>query len=416
MQRIFKSVLSIILLFSFAGSVFADIKIRQKISMGGQSFETTKMIKGARQRTQQKSEMGGGTADYMSQVATIEQCDLRRTVQVNDRKKLYFIEPFAEDSSGTVPVTRPTSPQTRRGGTVTINYSVIDTGERELLFGLTARHLKIVQETVSTADSCGGAQQSKMEIDGWFADFSADFNCPVEIPQTPRGQVSKPDCRDRIVYKRSGPANPGFMLNGTTRFFDENGNVTVSQTTETIELSRAPLAPSLFDVPADYRLAASPDELYSMPSMTDILRQQQTDENPPLPSTATAKNVQLNITYGSEAKINQGETKKYLQDLLRLRNFNPLAGGAFDYVLNVEIKKVRESSASKVGGIFGKVTGIDTKTAKTEVELVLTLIKSDSNTQIGQTRIIQKFDGSPTDAVRSAIADGLEKVLFKIVN
>ena len=108
MKRFFRSVLSIILLLSFAGSVFADVKIRQRVSMGGQTFESTKMIKGARQRTEQKSG-AGGAMDFMSQVATIEQCDLRRTVQINDSKKLYFVQPFAEESTP-----QKVTPQTRQ--------------------------------------------------------------------------------------------------------------------------------------------------------------------------------------------------------------------------------------------------------------------------------------------------------------
>jgi hypothetical protein len=419
MKRILSPVLSTLLLLSFAFGVFADVKIRQRVSMSGQTFETTKMIKGARQRTEQKSS-AGGAMDFMSQVATIEQCDLRRTVQVNDSKKLYFVQPFAGESTPqkATPQTRPTNRQTRQGGTITMTYNVVDTGERKTIFGLTARHLKVTQEMESSADSCSGANKTKMEIDGWFVDFSAEFNCPDEVTRTPYQPSEKPDCKDRIIFKGSA-GKTGFLLNGTMTFYDASGSPTMTQTTETLELSRAPLVATLFDVPADYKLASSQQDLYSMPSVTDMMRQQQQQQNdeeiPAAP--ATMKNVGLNITYGSETKVNQAEISQYLQNKLRDNNLNSrigAGGGGLDYVLNVEIRKAKESTAGKVGGIFGKVTGIETKAGKTDVELVMTLVKAGSNATLGQSRVAQKFDGTASEALKAAIDDGLDRILSEI--
>lgn len=85
-KKIMKKAINLIFsfggLFLFAFSAFADVKVRQKTMMTGQSFETTKMIKG-----------GGNAGTMMSQIAEIEQCDLRREFLINDAKKLYFIEP-----------------------------------------------------------------------------------------------------------------------------------------------------------------------------------------------------------------------------------------------------------------------------------------------------------------------------------
>jgi hypothetical protein len=422
MKGIYRAALSAVLLLSLSTAIFADVKVRQKVSMSGQTFETTKMIKGARQRTEQKSS-AGGAMDFMSQVASIEQCDLRRTVQVNDSKKLYFVQPFAEENTTqpVTPATRQTNRQTRSGGTITMTYSVTDTGERKTLFGLTARHLITVQEMESSADSCNGANKTKFEIDGWYVDFSAEFNCPMDIPPAARMESIKPDCKDRIIFKGNSSAKTGFLLNGTMTFYGADGKATMTQTTETLELSRSPLAAALFDVPADYKLVSSSQELYSMPSMTDMVRQQQqqqqqrNDEETP---SNRMKSVGLNINYGSGAKVNQAEISQYLQDKLRDNNFNARigAGGGLDYVINVEIKKVKESTAGKAGGIFGKVTGIETKAGKTEVELVMTLFKAATTAQVTQAAVAQKYDGSASDAVKAAIDDALENILGKIEN
>jgi len=50
-----------------------------------------------------------------------------------------------------------------------------DTGERKMMFGMQARHIITTMEMNSSADSCNGASQMKMEYDGWYVDFSADF-------------------------------------------------------------------------------------------------------------------------------------------------------------------------------------------------------------------------------------------------
>jgi hypothetical protein len=82
--------------------------------------------------------------------------------------------------------------------------------------------------------------------------------------------------------------------------------------------------------------------------------------------------------------------------------------------LSVEITKVKESTASKVGGIFGKVTGVETKAGKTEIELVMTIAKANSNGSLGQTRVARKFDGGTSEALKSALDEALDNILAKI--
>jgi hypothetical protein len=422
------SVLAFLLALTITG--MADIKVRQKMTMGGQTFETTKMIKGARQRTEQK--MGGGAADFMSQVATITQCDLRRTVQVNDSKKIYFASPFAEDAGAQAQPAASAPQQTgaaRRGGTVTMTFSLKDTGERQTLFGLTARRLILVQEMESSADSCNGATKTKMEFDGWYVDFSAEFICPYDVERGAPPPSAKPDCRDRIITKGTGAGKTGFLLNGTMKFYDANGNVQMTQTIETLELSRATLADSLFNVPQDYKTVSSQQELYSMPTAAEMMRQQnsQNDQrevtNPGgqnnLPAAQGAKTVGLNVTVGSNVKIDQAEVSRYLQEKLRENDLNSRMGASGDglnYVLNVELKQAKESTAGKIGGMFGKVTGIDAKAGKTDVELIITLTAPNSTAAITQARVAKKFDGAPAEAVRAAIDEAMNKILAEIDN
>lgn len=285
MKKLFILTVAFAMLTGLASPALADITVKQRVTMGGQKIESTRQIKGSRERNESKIEMEGVNPDFMPQIATVTQCDLRRTVKLNDRKQLYFAEPFATADASTP--ARPTTPAartnttTRKGGTLTMTYSIRDTGERKTMFGLTARHLIVTQEMESSADSCNGPSKTKIEFDGWYVDFSAEFNCPIDLPPPmPEGIGSKPDCIDKIITKQSGTAKLGFLLDGTMTIYDKDGKASMTQRTETLELSRAPLSAGLFDVPAGYKEAGSMQDLYAMPNMADMMRTQDNDNRP----------------------------------------------------------------------------------------------------------------------------------------
>src|SRR6185369_11635751 len=108
MQKIPLVFLSFLALLCLSLSTFADVRITQRVTMSGQKFESTKMIKGSRERTEKKMETDNPqAAAYFPQIATITQCDLRRTVRLNDRKQLYMVEPF--QTSADTPAARPSA-------------------------------------------------------------------------------------------------------------------------------------------------------------------------------------------------------------------------------------------------------------------------------------------------------------------
>src|ERR1700758_4640699 len=98
---------------------------------------------------------------------------------ISETRPKYYIEPFPEEALISSTTAAKNSEPVKKGGTVTISVSVTDTKERKTMFGLTARHLIIAQSIESSADSCSGAGKSRIEFDGWYADFSADFSCPT---------------------------------------------------------------------------------------------------------------------------------------------------------------------------------------------------------------------------------------------
>ena len=62
MRKILLSIFPLVMMLCLSASAHADVKIKQRMSMGGQKFESTRMIKGSRERTEQKIEMANRLA------------------------------------------------------------------------------------------------------------------------------------------------------------------------------------------------------------------------------------------------------------------------------------------------------------------------------------------------------------------
>src|SRR5688500_20374736 len=100
--------LAIACLITFAGSASADTKVKSRQTSGGQTYENTSYIKGKRQR----SETNNG------QMIMIQQCDLRRNIQIMPEAKMYMIQPYDEPSTtaGTPTTPGTTAAQPTRKG------------------------------------------------------------------------------------------------------------------------------------------------------------------------------------------------------------------------------------------------------------------------------------------------------------
>ena len=239
-------------------NVFADVKIKSKQTMGGQSYENTTYIKGRRQRTETMNGM----------MVSLTQCDLRRGVQINPNTNTYMVNPF---NTTVETVTKPASATVDRdgvvqsGGTVTTTVTTKDTGERKQMFGYTARHLIITMETVSSPDACTKSN-SKMEMDGWYIDFETQFDCGESAGYAGYRNPNKPTCQDKYVMKSSGAGKRGYPVYEKMTMFGEDGKEMTSYVTEVVELSKATLDASLFDVPEGFREVSDHSQMYATAS------------------------------------------------------------------------------------------------------------------------------------------------------
>src|SRR5688572_32984302 len=87
--QISRVALAIVCLITLTGIASADTKVKSRQTSGGQTYENTSYIKGKRQR----SETNNG------QMIILQQCDLRRNIQMMPDAQAYIIQPYDDAST-----------------------------------------------------------------------------------------------------------------------------------------------------------------------------------------------------------------------------------------------------------------------------------------------------------------------------
>jgi hypothetical protein len=228
-----------------------DLHIKKNVSVGGNFVSTTETsIKGARERSVNQGPNGS--------TITLRQCDLKRTLTLNEQAQTYLVsnDPQDENAARAAALATGAPAAEVSGGKITVTTTVTDTGERKLMYGYQARHLKakVVQEP--SPDACTQVRQS-FDIDGWFADISKEqTSCSVLGPPVQVGT----GCRDTVISRRVGSGKLGYPLaENITMPTPDGGTTTVS--IQVSELTKQELPAELFDVPAGYRQVSSLAEL-----------------------------------------------------------------------------------------------------------------------------------------------------------
>ncbi|MGZ4839034.1 MAG: hypothetical protein ACXVZR_10835, partial [Terriglobales bacterium] len=135
-----RQMVSIAVLILLSLTAFADTKIKTRHTVMGHSTEGTVYIKGARERTEMNVGAGPG-------FVTVTQCDQKRIITINPQANTCMVIPLSDDAGGGTPAApsspAPSAEPSRKGGTIIFNVNTVDTGERQKMLGLTARHIKM---------------------------------------------------------------------------------------------------------------------------------------------------------------------------------------------------------------------------------------------------------------------------------
>lgn len=426
---------SVGLLLSAFNSSSQQYKIHQVKTIMGMKVESTVFVKGMRKRTEGAAMMGIG-----ANLVEIQQCDLRRTIKLNDKKKVFFIEPFSKDEEmmeevkPVKPVSTTTKPTnvSEKGGTIYMYYNITDTGERKKMYNFTARHVWTTQKMKPSADACTMKDSMLMKTDGWYIDLP-EFNCPVNYRpgQANMQQPPKPNCTDKFVSKRTGKGKLGFPLKETTTMIMGNGENKQSEFTtdlETLEFSTAKLDSLLFTIPPGYTEVKTEAELQDKFDMNEMINQaknmnttteQTVNANPEEKASGI---IRVGVYEPKGEGVTQPDLQKYLVSILSSGKIEAVAVANeeeakklnCDYSLNTEFVKIKQ--ASKVGGLLKAIKNTDPNAASSFTIENSLLLKNLSD---GSSRVQQKIDGKYDGKIDEAAKRSLEeesRLVLKAIN
>ncbi len=415
-------------------------KLRQVSNMMNMKTESTIYVKGMRKRTEAGSMMG-----MAAPPVTIEQCDLQRTIKLNDKKKLYFIEPFAKETEEVIeedtkpiapvknkPVVAKTNPQT--GGVINMWYNITDTGERKKMSGFTARHVWTSQKIKPSPDACSMKDSIIIKTDGWYIDLP-QFNCPVQYrpakSMMPPNEKQKPDCQDKFVTHRSGKGKLGFPLTETRTIIMGNKGAQTNEFTtslETLEFSTLKLDSMLFEIPPGYKEAASEDELREKLSMNEMIDQyknmnKEKEEN--IKSDGNQKRegmIRIGVYQpNGDDQVQATALQEHMVSTLMVGNIEAVAIASeeeakkfnCDYTLASNFIKIK--SASKVGGLLKAIKNADPNASSSfNIEAEQTLVKlSDGSIRL-KPKVSGKYEGKIDAAAEKALDEGCYKILSEL--
>jgi hypothetical protein len=437
MRKRFGFILSFLFLLTIIGTVLAqqprnppagqkvpagnDLTIKYRTVMAGQSSESMSRIKGTRERTDSSSPYGGDSINIL-------QCDLKRSIQLNEKNQKYLITPMQVTTGSETPQSEPVNNpvgEARRGGIVTYTTTATDTGERKEMFGFTARHVKTSISIESSPDACNAIKQ-RIETDGWYIDLAGGVNCEWGRPPVAPHYARPGGCQDQTRFRRQGAARTGYPLLETTTMYGADGSVTFSTSKEVVELSREPIQASVFEIPAGYTEAQSSQELYGVPSAESIASMAKSGI-PPAQSEANAATEQKSagtLRIGV-IPLNNKTGRTIATETMRQRLIGEIqSGGGIEGVpLNAESQTAAEAEARakqcdyilytdisslktpKLGGMFGKVTGMGGGTTKTDARVDFKLFAVGESKPRLQSSATAKEEG---EEISVANALGLE--------
>jgi hypothetical protein len=383
----------------------------------------------------------------MNQVI-IEQCDLKRTIKLNDNKKVYFIEPFEDfTKEEVIKQEKPTTSTSKSnagsvskqkkssGGTITVWNVIESAGPDKKMFGLNAKHLIATQKLIPSSDACSMSDSLVVKTEGWYVELP-QFICPVrfDMKKIPNFTQVQDDCNDKIVLKNIGTGKIDFPLMQTTTILsgqlqDKNNNFQIG--IETLELTTDPLDDKLFDIPAGYKEVKDESELMDKINPADMLKQmkkmgaQQEGQSVGFTTNPSEEKKSNAIRVGvlspkSEQQLDASVLQNTIINLFKTDRIDAVpiidegeAGKMkCDYILKTEYSKI--VSGNKLGGFIKAIKNADPNALSSyTVEGTLTLLNANGAVQ-SQQKMEGKYDGKITDAATQAVEQNLFKVTKSI--
>lgn len=371
-----------------------DVTIVTAVTQGAQVTTSTTYIRGPRQRT----EFPG--------VVTLDQCDLQRTVVLGAATRKYRVQaydqaapPDTSTAPGAANVADPAGPAPR-GGVVAITTTVTDTGERQTLFGLEARHVRTVVTRQPSKDACDKTP-IRTEMDAWYVDLPPNGSACARPVAPPAADA----CVDRLERELVGETPAGLAVKLTTTVTSGDGDTqtTTTSATEVRKLAITRLDAALFDVPADFTETASLVDVAPTLGTGHTLEEalfgstaDGTGEAAPKAAGAIRIGVLEPVNRSGRAALQMRALRQELvtrlnrtpYEALALKGSSPkeitgdMTRMACDYVLLAEVVEAKTSKPGRVGGMLRAASGGDPARDRHEVKIAYRVFPADGTATI----------------------------------
>ena len=241
------------------------LKIVVRESFPSGTTETTEYVAGDRARTEWRLSVTVPGSDVQQHVSVhIRRCDRGKSLVLNQADRTYAATALSSRLNvierAALSMVRPYAPSPR-APEITVETTTVDTGERKIAFGFTARRVVITRRQVSPDAT------EETVTDGWYIDLDPRVSCEraegtlgravLTVASGTPGRTAVPP---RVTFKEVGPAENGFAIDtrttsqvaGPTGRWPSSSVVTHRLVTE---LTRQPLDASLFNIPPGFRSA-----------------------------------------------------------------------------------------------------------------------------------------------------------------
>jgi hypothetical protein len=144
-----------------------------------------------------------------------------------------------------------------------------------------------------------------MQMDGWYIDAEFVLDCDYGQAYAARPYGKSGGCQDKYEMKQVGTVKRGYPVYEKMTMFDQNGSETYSMVNEVVELSKATLEQSLFEIPADYRQVTDASQMYAAvpaPSTTSVPSNSSTQNVSALSQSIQNSNTVANTSQPVAAK------------------------------------------------------------------------------------------------------------------
>ena len=196
----------------------------------------------------------------------ITRCDRRARFMLDPDQRTYFKAPLESDVFSRRRLSRPvaTGDAARPPVEWQVETTTVDTGERKTMFGLTARRVITTRTETRAGDP---HPRVRTTTDGWYVDLETDLPCETRPDDVfahgfvVSGTRRVPPDPISVTFKKIGAPERGFPIQ-TTAIREQResaapavGGILTTRTTLVTGISRVPLDPALFEIPAGFRRA-----------------------------------------------------------------------------------------------------------------------------------------------------------------